>query len=220
LKYHQIIWAVVILFSSVIESYGQDSYWEVKQAKADTVITELKSSIILIQLNSENTDSRSKYRRPESHGVVTSSFKADFHFCKVLFYYAADSQKVFNYQLSEVAFFNYSLDKVSNDSINGYATYIGVFGRIKEDSSRNFEGYYYVEGPNGTEKRSRYSEIPENGFTALILYDSLGHQLDKPLPFYVRTYDYNFVKRNPITVIKKMNAKLKVYYQKREIQGL
>jgi hypothetical protein len=48
----------------------------------------------------------------------------------------------------------------------------------------------------------------------------LGHQLDKPLPFYVRTYDYNFVKRNPITVIKKMNSKLKVYYQKRKIDGL
>ena len=220
MKLAQVICAVLILLSFVFESYGQGSYWEIKQAKADSVITELKSSILLIQLNTQNPNSRSKYRRPESHGVVTTSFKADFDFCKVLFYYASDSQKVFNSQLNEVTFFDHSLDKVSNDTLQGYPTYIGVFGRIKEDSSRNFEGYYYMEGPNGTEKRSRYSESPEDGFTALILYDSLGHQLEKPLPFYVRTYDYNFVKRNPITVIKKMNAKLKVYYQKRKIEEL
>jgi hypothetical protein len=149
---------------------------------------------------------------------VTSSFQADFDFCKVYFYYAADSQKVFNNQLAEVVLYDHSLSKVSNDSLQGLTTYIGVFGRIIEDQSRNFEGYYYVEGPNGTEKRARYSEDSEVGFAAFVLYNSLGQQLEKPLPFYVRTYDYNFIKRNPITVIKKMNAKLKVYHQKREIE--
>jgi len=194
----------------------EENYWMQKQMTADTLITDFKEAILLVQLNPESDTLHSKYRRIGSQIMIKEIFKKDFDFCSVCFYQQRDSIKVVSKSALDVRFET----KLGNDTVLNLSKtnfYIANFSPITEDSSKTFDGYYFVEGENGPERRSRYTGPPGLGFQALVLSDSSGVQLPKPFPYYVRTYDDIWLRRNPITVVKKMNSKLKSYYSRRAI---
>ncbi len=209
---------IIWLLGNTIFCFSQETgYWMQKQLIADTLITDFKGAILLVQLNPESDTLHSKYRKMGSQRMIKEIFKNDFDFCKVCFYYQKDSVKLVSKLNAKIRFETAN----GNDTIldlNNLSYYIANFAAIIEDSSRTFDGYYFIEGENGPERRARYTGAPGLGFQALVLYDSHGNQLPKPFPYYVRTYDAIWLRRNPITVVKKMNSKLKSYYSRRAIK--
>jgi len=153
-------------------------------------------------------------RQRRLNKAIIHAFKERFDFCPVYFFFSDHSQSVMEQQFEQVEFLNPNLspDKTITIGDNGFL--LGEYGTIEQDTTRYFNGYYYVQSENGLERRKRYNTSGTNsGFGALNIKNDQFIQLARPFPYYVRTFDSFPIKRKPEKVVKKMNRKLHRFYE-------
>jgi len=120
-----------------------------------------------------------------------NAFRKEFKFCEVYFFYSTYSEQVKNRDLSKIEFLGDDLKTTEFRPPVGTKFYVGDITNIN------------TEGSNVS-------------FEALIIKDSNFHQLKRPFPFYVRTFkSLAFLKRRPHKVVRKLNWKLRDYYNEK-----
>jgi len=116
---------------------------------------------------------------------IASAFKTLFDFCPVYFFYSDDSQKIRERQFDQVVFLSESL---------------------LPDTEIKLTKDYFLTAEFGTIEG-------ENAFGALIIKDDQFKELERPFPYYVRTFEsLPIVRRSVYKTVLMMNAKLHEFY--------
>ena len=175
-----------------------------------------KNSIAALRKSGQNKKAdKIESRQAEFNTKVINAFKTNFDFCPTYFFYSDYSQAIMDKKFEDVEFLNDSLQYDPNITFNNKSFLTAEFGLIEQDTARYFDGYYHTtsEG-NGLEKRTKYNGGPNMSFRALIIKNEQFLQLGRPFPYYARTLSsLPIFKRQPKTVIKKMNDQLHSFYQ-------
>lgn len=122
----------------------------------------------------------------ERNRTIILAFRENFHFARIYFFYANESQLIKNRQFSEVH-------------------WIGESPQITSDST------YFIAEINMLDKSNQHGG--ELSFEALVLRDCEFIQLRRPFPYYARTFGSLPGMRDMPTVIHKMNTKLVKYHK-------
>lgn len=191
------------------------------QAIAKKNVQQMKKSILLVRLKTKehtlaamrragNTEKADKVeaKLAEENQKIISAFKTDFDFCPTYFFYSTYSDDVLNGKLENVIFLNDSLQPDSSITVINKPFFTAEFGIIEQDTAKYEDGYYYVEGKNGLEKRTTYSGAASMTFGALIIKNNQFFQLRKPFPYYSRTLRTLPIKRKTTLVVRRMNTQL------------
>src|SRR5690606_16723801 len=119
-----------------------------------------------------------------------------FDFAPVYFFYSDQSRPIRKGQMDSVTFLNDSLEPDNAIRFKGAGFLIAEFGRVSQDTARAVDQYSVRSTPEGTELRENYYGGANLGFTALVIRSEDFVQLRKPFPYYVRTYDNSFLRRD------------------------
>lgn len=145
---------------------------------------------------------------------IISAFKTEFNFCPTYFFFSDQSNLILEGKLDQVQFLNDSLQYDPKIEYNNQPYLTAEFGLIEQDPGTQTDDYYYVEGKDGIEKRTKYNGATNMTFDALIIKNNQFIQQRKPFPYYVRTLNSLPFKRKPKTVVKRMNTQLHAFYSK------
>ena len=176
------------------------SYTVVKDVKSESQILALKKGVLLIHLN----DSKRVLDKMEEYGenkkavqlreynrlhnmAISSSFRNDFNFCEVRFFYSSDSKNIYEAKFENV-FLNDSLEIDSSICVKlNTPVFIAEFCNIDQDTVKNFSHLSYEPNSNFSLKKTKnYYNESDFGFYALIIKDHSFVQLNSPFPYYVR----------------------------------
>jgi len=201
------------------------------QKAAKVKIGELKRSALLVRLRSykkqldllegEQYANRKQLiidKRDKDNKEIMTSFKEEFDFCPVYFFYNYDTKKVLNKQFDGI-FLNSNLEKDANISFDLDTFMIGELGYMITDTT-NTDSYVdvYKNGYNNAEGYSKSSTVESNlahyGFS--IRNQDLKF-IAKPFPGYISGYVL-FIKRSKRTIINKLNKNL--YEHRAYLNGL
>jgi hypothetical protein len=198
-----------------------------KQIKISSTqqINQLQNGALLVRLKTQKStiaalrkkgkdelaDKRETQQADLNREIITA-FQTYFDFCPTYFFFSDCSNTVREKQFDSVDFLNHLLQIDTTIVFNKKPFLTAEFGTIEQDTTKYFDGYYYFQGENGLERRTRYYGGTNMGFGALVIKSDQFIQLKKPFPYYVRTFDSLPIKRSPKTVVKKMNKKLHRFY--------
>ena len=200
--------------------FGQDS-------QARRQIRELKNSILLVRLRTsqpkidalKEAGYPDKARQVEEKQLaenkeIVKAFHDQFFFCPVYFFYSHMSKEI------RVHHFQGNLMDENLAAINGIGKpvpvyFVAEFGNIERSDEANFTGYSIEQDTTGKkQKTSNYSGDPDMGFTALIIRDASFVQLQKPFPYYVRTFEgFPLFTRKKNKAVVLLNKNLESYFR-------
>ncbi|MFK7756912.1 MAG: hypothetical protein AB8B53_08290 [Flavobacteriales bacterium] len=172
------------------------------QTSSEEQILRLKNGVILVRLSTKEATINAlnergltnKAKEVERYTKLNNlawiqAFRGEFTFCPVYFFYSNESKKIRTNELDQVEFLDDALNPTNYKPEKGVDYLIGDITNIDPEYS------------NAT-------------FEALIIKDAGFNQLKRPFPYYVRTFNtIFFLKRKPNKVVRKMNIKLKEFYQ-------
>ena len=171
-------------------------------------ISKLKEGVLLVRLFTKTKGIESLRKKGataranqieqevKAHNLnIVKAFKEVFSFSKVAFFFSDDSEAVKSGDFDQVSFLNENLEVDTSVSPANFGTvYIGEFSKIESVDEE-------------TNQISR-------GFSAFIIRDAAFNQLEKPFPYYQRSYKGVFlISRSEATVVKKFQAKLEKFYR-------
>lgn len=215
---------IILISSSVFSQIPNNDFKKNRKEQSIEQINELRNGVLLVRLKTkENTISALKERGLdnkakqienelyETNKAIMDAFKSNFDFCKFYFFSSKYSVFLKNKQFDSVFYYNSELviDKNIRPLITKF--YVAEYAPIESDTSSYYKSTKPIRGENGIEKKDNYYKQGTYGFEALIIRSDGFVQLAKPFPYYVRTWD-SWIK--PKKVVKKMNKKLKKYYEK------
>lgn len=186
-------------------------------------INDLKNGVLLVRLKTKNStitalrdhghfDKANEFEDDllDFNLSLIKAFNSNFDFCKFYFFSSDYSTFIRNKQFDSIYFFNedMEIDKSMQAEIDIF--FIAEYGPVEADTMTYYQGTYATQGEDGLEKRDAYSGSGSFGFEALIIKNDQFYQLAQPFPYYVRTWDSS---RKPNKVVKKLNTKLKDYFE-------
>ncbi|NNC82931.1 MAG: hypothetical protein HKN79_05075 [Flavobacteriales bacterium] len=211
----------------VFSQKDEDGYptWNERAITAKDQIQKLKNGALLVRLPTKRPSidaMREKGLNKQADALqskvfaqnldIVESFRSQFDFCPVYFFYSHDSKYVRELQLDSVLFLNDDLEEDESIKVveDDYFTAEFTLLAPKQYKVKNI--------PDSQEKNSNYrNEAKYYGganmrFHALIIKDEEFTQLDNPFPYYTRTLNSFFIKRKMADVVSIMNGKLYRYH--------
>ncbi|MFT4662738.1 MAG: hypothetical protein ACI8XB_003031 [Patiriisocius sp.] len=126
---------------------------------------------------------------------IISTFRENFDFCPVHFFFSDFSQEVKDKQFEKVVFLNDSLQPDSTTLSDPDNYLIAEFGTIEQDTAIYIDGYHLKRENGKVKKQTNYYGGADMRFGALIIKSDQFIQLKRPFPFYIRTFDSLPLKR-------------------------
>lgn len=174
--------------------------------EANEALTQLKSleeGVLLVRLfnkskaiqsmrNKGLEEAADKFEREaaDKNQEIARAFQSQFTLCPVYFFYSDESEKVLNKNSRELTLIDYDLRPIDS------------FIDLTENE------FFIAEFSNIETKDNETGQI-EYGFSALIIRDSKFQILERPFPYYQRSYDgVMLVYKTPETVVRKWQESL------------
>jgi hypothetical protein len=224
--------SILFLLTILIANFGicqQNSTFRGQQQSkverifaAETQIVELKNSFLLIRLKtgkntidamlkagqSEMAEKRQKQIDEENIRII-KSFRTEFDFCPVYFFYSDDSKFVAEKQFEKVKFLNDSLQPDNTIKLNSEKFFIAEWGNVKGDTASYYSHTSYE--PDGNFSQGPVYVYYGGGSTdakGLIVKDCRFHQLRSPFPFFIKNPFFRKKEKTEIYVVRELNRKL------------
>src|SRR4030095_4464828 len=140
--------------------------------------------------------------------ALIAAFRSNFTFCPVYFFQSQHSEHLLNDHPEAVVFMDDNMKPDSSVKCISNFFLTADIGTLEQDTATYFDRSYYAY--NGIQKT--YSGGPDIGIEVFKIMDNHFVQLCDPFPYYVRTFNYIYVKRKLTNVAKRMNKKLTKYY--------
>lgn len=199
---------IIFLIVPCFLATGQSRPEKIVRAKQHMEV--LENGYLLIQLfNRDKTkyfiqrelgdEAVKKYEEKQlaNHKKLMLAFKKHYSFSKVVFFYSNDKEHIKNRSFDSVSFYGYNHELLSQDSIRIDKFLIGEISRVESDSIT------YSNAAGESHKRPSYA------FSAFIVRDDQFRQLEKPFPFYVRTFEGTpILRRKENGLVKSLQSKL------------
>jgi hypothetical protein len=177
-----------------------------KDALARQWILDLRNGVLLVRLQSRSNALKTIRERgleekaKEIEGElraenesIRNAFRDHYEFSEVYFFGSDDSGALKERNFDDVSIFDANSDPVTID-LSTRKFFVAEFGKVRADTAD-------------------YKSTPDPGFGALIIMSDQFIQLDKPFPYYVRTFEtLPILKRSHDQVVRKMNQKLFGFY--------
>jgi len=181
-----------------------------KKTKAKQQLSEFENGYMLIQLFSRDRtkyfiqqelgdEAVAKYEEKQlaNHKKLMTAFESHYTFNKILFFYSEDKESIKNRNFESVTFYDYKHRPIHKDSVSIDTFFIGEVSRVESDSVT------YVNSSGESHKRPSYA------YSAFVIRDDHFRQLEKPFPFYVRTFEGTPIfRRKENGLIKTLQSKL------------
>ncbi len=211
---------LVLLSISLLGQNKKINYRKLDKINSEKQIVELHNGVLLVRLfdKQKHIDGLKKVGKLKAskkiereqldrNKQIVYAFKNYYDFSKVYFFFS-DQSKFISDNLSKVKFVNDSLEVDTSIKVNSNIIFIAEFG-ITEPDTRVYSKEQYYE--NGQKKTKSYSG---SGITlsALVFKNKNFVQLREPFPYYVRERKSTPFQSDIETIVTKMNAKLKRYY--------
>jgi hypothetical protein len=162
---------------------------EIERLKAGVLLVKLKTGELQIkalqQAGNKQGAEELQVRLAEENKFIMQSFKRQFTFCPVLFFYSSDAEKILNKKMSGY-FLNEQLQPDTMLVLGSKPYLVAEFG---------FSDQQKIEG--------------------LLIMDKELKELEAPFPFLIRKYAGVATKRNPEEMILLLDKQLSLFYQKR-----
>ena len=224
--------SILFLLAILIANFGicqQNSTFRGQQQSkverifaAETQIVELKNSFLLIRLKtgkntidamlkacqSEMAEKRQKQIDEENIRII-KSFRTEFDFCPVYFFYSDDSKFVAEKQFEKVKFLNDSLQPDNTIKLNSEKFFIAEWGNVKGDTASYYSHTSYE--PDGNFSQGPVYVYYGGGSTdakGLIVKDCRFYQLRSPFPFFIKNPFFRKKEKTEIYVVRELNRKL------------
>jgi hypothetical protein len=196
--------------------------------RADDHVMLLKEGALFVRLKTSETTIEAlrgagKYeeaemvdeRQKEKNREIVDAFTRAYDFSEIYFFKSRYSKDVRNRNWDGVLL-DTSLQPVADPPPIHVNFYIAEFWHIERSDEGTFQGYAYKLDTTGYQSKQKvYSGDTELGPYALIIRGPDFMQLDRPFPFFVRTYEgFPVIRRKKVKVVDKMNQKLHNYYKK------
>ena len=194
---------------------------------ADSCMTELAEGVLLVRLksNARKINKMNEYGYTQQAAVIQneqdqenkdiiSAFYDHYTFSKVYFFYSEYSNNVRAKDFSEPFFLDENLQVDTSIVLPTSKFLTAEFGNVQRNESA-YDDFYISNAEKKSERTPSYWAGPDLHFGALRMMTSQFHQLRRPFPRYVRTFDSIslFKRSTPKTVIK-LNEKLNAYFTK------
>lgn len=187
-----------------------------------TQIVELKNSFLLIRLKtgkntidamlkagqSEMAEKRQKQIDEENIRII-KSFRTEFDFCPVYFFYSDDSKFVADKQFEKVNFLNDSLQPDITVKLNPEKFFIAEWGNVQGDTASYYSHTSYE--PDGNFSQGPVYVYYGGGTSdakGLIVKDCRFYQLRSPFPFFVKNPFFRKKEKTELYVVRELNRKL------------
>ncbi len=205
---YKLICFVTFLLIPCFVSFSQGE--NPKKMKAKQQFSAFENGYMLVQLfNRDKTKhfiqqelgdgAVAKYEEKQlaKHKRLMGAFESHYSFNKVLFFYSNDKEHIKNRNFESVTFYGYKHQPIHKDSIKIDTFFIGEVSRVESDSVT------YVKSTGESHKRPSYA------FSAFVIRDDQFRQLEKPFPFYVRTFEGTPIfRRKENGLVKSLQSKL------------
>lgn len=200
----------LVLLSGNLFAQNVDSY-SLARAQA----SKLKNGVLLVNLHTYTTTVTSlqqhgKQKEAEQLTLdlkqmnqdIMSSFKANFNYCKVYYFYSENTDAIITQKYDQFVF-DGDFNSISAALIGASTVFIADFSST--DNSRNLSA-----DPNNPLEKDKANDFTMSG---LILRDNSMIQLNKPFPYYVRISDFETIipKEKIDKAVKKLNKKLREF---------
>ena len=146
---------------------------------------------------------------------IVKAFSSYYNFCPVYFFYSSCSKQVAERNFEGCLLGENLKPLLEVPRIDDF--FIAEFDYVKKSEDQHFSHYSIDYDTAGNKEYSpNYYGGTETGPDALVMMDSRFHQLTRPFPYYIRTYQgFLFFKRDKETTVRKFNKKLSDYYIKK-----
>jgi hypothetical protein len=189
---------------------------------AETQIVELKKSFLLVRLKTgkstieamlkagQNEMAEKKQKLIDEENLrIIKSFRTEFDFCPVYFFYSDDSKFVKEKQFEKVNFLNDSLQPDNTVKLNSEKFFIAEWGNVKGDTASYYSHTSYE--PDGNFSQGPVYVYYGGGSTdakGLIVKDCRFYQLRSPFPFFVKNPFFRKREKTEIYTVRELNRKL------------
>lgn len=216
---------LVQLSVSIDESFRTDVR-EVEKEYARDNIRDLRNGVLLVRIKhlERSVDALIKMGEPlraeetrkkieEQNKALIQAFNDEFKFCPVFFFNSEDSKEVIAGNV-DGKIYNFKGESVQLDFPYS-KIYFADTGPLAADTSTHYYNYELVNEGNFSVKRVKRAYAGQAmGFGALVIKDENFRNLDRPLPYYVKTWGHFFFLRKPDKFVALLNEKLFNYYHK------
>lgn len=224
---------ILIIFSMILSlpAWAQDSYEAIPTMQDGSSLEDIRSlreTALLVRLptKQKSIDALIKTGREakaeqlkadlrDRNLELMRAFKDEFSFCPVYFFYSSDSEYVLKGALDSVGFLDSTLTVDPNIAVNLDDFYTAEISLVEQDTStkhRNLRDSDMDDRDNARE--AKYYGGANMRFEALIIKDEYFNQLRRPFPYYSRTLNSFFLKKELSEVVKNMDSKLWKFYGK------
>ncbi len=210
------------VYTAATQGQQEISFQEWKVQNSIESIKMLANGVLLIRLGTMQSSidklneagrtteaEKIKTKMTEKNQAIMTAFKDEYDFTPCYFFFSQFSDAVKNGNLQDVEFFG-SDGAPAKPEIESYL--VGYFGTTQSDTAAFFNGYRKEVTESGVEFKSTYYGSSNMGISGLIIMSPQLVQLTDPFPYYVRTYDSLPIRRSTAKTVKKMNGKLRSYY--------
>lgn len=214
----------VVEITAQADLVGSPQWYNALAAKQ---IRELKTGIILFRLPQNKiaiqsardsglvlTAARMEQKLHARNLEIVSHMRSYFTFCDVYFIYADQTEKVINHQWSEIEFLSDSLTIDPSISLADVPVYTAELTLLRADTARVPTGEVMRRTDQGDLKSVQtYSSAPDPMFEALIIKSDQFIQLNRPFPYYSRTFNSLPFRRSMKKVVKMMDENLEKFFK-------
>jgi len=166
--------------------------------KALIQINDLKNGVLLVRLHTSEQSVEAMKRAGREHPAnktmlnhekenrkIISSFRKNFSFCPVMFFFSNNSEKIMQKNISGI-FLNDSLQPDSSIRFDETKKYfIAEFTALEPDTEKYFSHYSHAEDASGNLMEVKnYYGAADFSYYALVIRDENFAQLLRPFPYY------------------------------------
>ncbi len=149
----------------------------------------------------------------EQNKTIAMAFGTNIDFCKTLFFYSDDSDKILSKDLQQIDFMDSGLNPLPHSLDSNTYFLVLDLNTLKERDAK-FDTYRQEPTEKGIENKSVNYASSNLNLPAFIVKDQNLNQLTDPFPYYVRAYDLNPRPKRIFKAAIKLNTKLWKFYKK------
>ena len=206
------------LHSQQIPSRSQQAVQHIQNLKQGVLLVRLSTRMQAIQSYNQSgqKDLAEKLaaEQAEINRLIAESFKNNFNFCRVYFFYSNYSEFILSNEYDKIIFMNYNLNPDTTVNLKNEKFLIAEFARIEQDTSAT--GWEYYKDKSSLKENEQHDALRyaggNYGMSALIVRSNKLVQLSKPFPYYVKYRPERDHKKEINLRVQMLNQKLTDYY--------
>lgn len=238
MKVNHLLISLFLLLTPVLIFAQQQNLKTVKsirELEPEEQIRTLKNSILLVRLQlrerslkqlrdmgkTEYADKMEVKQKAHNEEII-KAFRSNFHFCPVYFFSSEYTQDIKEKNFDKIVFLSDNLIEDPTIKIDeNKLLFIGEFDAIDKGDEKRFSHDRYVDTDEGMEKEPVYYAGGEGvDFAALVISDDQFVQLERPFPYYARTFEkVPLIERSIEKTVERMNKKLYNFHSKNQFTG-